>query len=194
MKKEDVISTLNKCKASIILSQQSIASSIDAAMSIINRIYGNDNPHYNKLNDIKSRNVMVKLMPGLNITPFGDSLQSLKKELEDTLDNLLVEISSLGLPENQKERNSNQIIVNTNLAQTQHQTQSIEVNIFLNTLKESLTDRQYNEIVEIAKKEPNAVKARGEIIEKIKSFGSDVLSNILANTITNPGIWTSFLV
>lgn len=34
--------------------------------------------------------------------------------------------------------------------------------------------------------------ARERIIDKLKSFGSDVLSNIVANVITNPSIWAQF--
>ena len=32
-------------------------------------------------------------------------------------------------------------------------------------------------------------KARPGIIEKLKSFGADVVSNIVANLLTNPAIW-----
>lgn len=31
--------------------------------------------------------------------------------------------------------------------------------------------------------------AKGTLIEKVKSFGLDTLSNILANIVTNPAIW-----
>ena len=30
---------------------------------------------------------------------------------------------------------------------------------------------------------------KGSLLEKIKSFGMDTLSNILANIVTNPAIW-----
>ena len=33
-------------------------------------------------------------------------------------------------------------------------------------------------------------KARPGIIEKLKSFGADVASNIVANLLTNPAIWS----
>ena len=39
----------------------------------------------------------------------------------------------------------------------------------------------------------DAEKARKGIIEKLKSFGSDVASNIVANILTNPVIWNSFV-
>ena len=33
-------------------------------------------------------------------------------------------------------------------------------------------------------------KAKPKVIDKIKSFGENVASNILANIITNPAIWS----
>ena len=33
-------------------------------------------------------------------------------------------------------------------------------------------------------------KAKPKVIDKLKSFGENVASNILANIITNPAIWT----
>ena len=35
-------------------------------------------------------------------------------------------------------------------------------------------------------------KAKPKLIDKIKSFGENVASNILANIITNPTIWSCF--
>ena len=35
-------------------------------------------------------------------------------------------------------------------------------------------------------------KARSGIIDKLKSFGSDVTSNIIANIFTNPIIWSGY--
>ena len=37
------------------------------------------------------------------------------------------------------------------------------------------------------------VKAKSKILEKLKSFGGDVLSNVLANLITNPAIWSKLI-
>ena len=42
---------------------------------------------------------------------------------------------------------------------------------------------------QIVEKEGDLEKAKPELIDKIKSFGKDVASNILANIITNPAIW-----
>lgn len=82
-------------------------------------------------------------------------------------------------------------INNTN-SQSQNQEQSIAVNIFLEAIKDDLTGRQIKELKEvIAKSGSDKEKARDGIIAKLKSFGSDVASNIFANIITNPLIWLS---
>ena len=82
-------------------------------------------------------------------------------------------------------------INNTN-SQSQNQEQSVAVNIFLEAIKDDLTGRQVKELKEvIAESDGDKKKARDGIIAKLKSFGSDVASNIVANIITNPLIWSS---
>ncbi len=42
----------------------------------------------------------------------------------------------------------------------------------------------------VAEADNDLEKARPSIIEKLKSFGTDVVSNIVANVLTNPAIWS----
>lgn len=82
-------------------------------------------------------------------------------------------------------------INNTN-NQSQSQEQSLAINFFLEAIKDDLTGRQLKELKDvIAESGSNKEKAREGIIAKLKSFGSDVASNIVANIITNPLIWSS---
>lgn len=88
------------------------------------------------------------------------------------------------------------ITVNTNInntnSQSQSQEQSMAVDMFLEAIKDDLTGRQVKELKEvIAESGGDKEKARNSIIAKLKSFGSDVASNIVANIITNPLIWSS---
>lgn len=90
------------------------------------------------------------------------------------------------------------IIVNTNINntnnQSQSQEQSLAVNLFLEAIKDDLTGKQVKELKEvIVESAGDKEKARSGIVEKLKSFGSDVASNIVANIITNPSIWQSFI-
>ena len=76
---------------------------------------------------------------------------------------------------------------------TQTQTQQQSISFVLDSIKDTLTETQFKEIEDIAKDETDSKKARTKIFEKLKSFGSDVLSNIVANLITNPNIWSQFV-
>lgn len=82
--------------------------------------------------------------------------------------------------------------INQTQSQDQTQEQNLAINIFIESIKDELTGKQQKEIKEIIGNEPNPTQARTKILDKIKSFGSDVISNIVANIITNPAIWGSF--
>lgn len=82
---------------------------------------------------------------------------------------------------------------NTN-SQSQNQEQTLAMNMFLEAIKDNLTGRQVKELNKvIVESAGDKEKARSGIVEKLKSFGSDVASNIVANIITNPSIWQSFI-
>ena len=76
---------------------------------------------------------------------------------------------------------------------SQTQTQQQNISFVLDSIKDALTGSQFKEIEEIAKEETDSKKAKTKILEKLKGFGSDVLSNIVANLITNPNIWSQFM-
>lgn len=78
---------------------------------------------------------------------------------------------------------------NTN-SQSQNLEQSFAFNLFMEAIKDDLTGRQVKELKKVVADNNNDLeKARPCIIEKLKSFGSDVVANIVANLITNPSIW-----
>lgn len=82
---------------------------------------------------------------------------------------------------------------NTN-SQSQNQEQTLAINMFLEAIKDDLTGKQVKELKEvIAESAGDKEKARSGIIEKLKSFGPNVASNIVANIITNPSIWQWFI-
>lgn len=80
--------------------------------------------------------------------------------------------------------------INNSNSQTQSQQQSLVVELFLEAIKDDLTGRQIKELKAVVAEADNDLKkARPGIIEKLKSFGADVASNIVANLLTNPAIW-----
>lgn len=80
--------------------------------------------------------------------------------------------------------------INNSNSQTQNQQQTLAVELFLEAIKDDLTGRQIKELKAVVAEADNDLqKARSGIIEKLKSFGADVASNIVANLLTNPAIW-----
>ena len=60
----------------------------------------------------------------------------------------------------------------------------------ITTIKDDLTGRQIKELKAVVEEADNDLqKARPSILDKLKSFGTDVASNIVANILTNPMIW-----
>lgn len=80
-------------------------------------------------------------------------------------------------------------INNTN-SQSQNQEQSLAIDLFINAIKDDLTGRQIKELKAVVEETDNDLqKARSGILAKLKEFGVDVASNIVANILTNPMIW-----
>jgi hypothetical protein len=115
---------------------------------------------------------------------FWDNMVSCKKQGKEILEACIVELETFGLPEKKEKDNSG---ININL--TQNQNQTVNINLLISALEDELTVSQLRDVNELMKTdEPKSEKKR-KIIDKIKSFGSDVASNILANILTNPNIW-----
>lgn len=75
------------------------------------------------------------------------------------------------------------MITNSN-SQSQNQQQA--ANIFLEAIADELTGKQMKELKAALADEKGGKK--DSLIEKVKSFGLDTLSNIVANIVTNPAI------
>lgn len=76
------------------------------------------------------------------------------------------------------------VIVNN---QTQQQSQNMCSFVFSEAIKDEITGKQLKELMEIVNdKMLNDVEKQRTLIEKLKSFGIDVLGSIIANIITNP--------
>ena len=80
--------------------------------------------------------------------------------------------------------------INNSNSQSQSQEQSLAVELFIEAIKDDLTGRQIKELKSVVAEADNDLqKARPNIIAKLKEFGTDVASNIVANLLTNPMIW-----
>lgn len=98
----------------------------------------------------------------------------------------------LKIIENIKTTNKNSgINIHNSITNTQNQSQSQEIKILLNSLEDELSVRQLKELKQVVEEENGDLeKAKPKLMDKIKSFGVNVASNIIANIITNPTIWS----
>ena len=74
---------------------------------------------------------------------------------------------------------------------TTNQSQTVNIELFKEIIKDSLTGKQMKELSDIVKEEKNSDRVVPKIVNKLKSFGENVASNIVASLITNPHIYTS---
>ncbi len=189
-----------------------LESLIEEHKQRIPTLYRDSKSYYFKYDDLDGyQKWLAKTVRFLNITYPNDkfvvdfekvSENSLTPSQQNALLALLEAIASLPtiVPVENKTKSKKaepitikNTINNTN-TQSQNQEQNIAINLFLDAIKDDLTGRQVKELKEIlAEAGEDKVKARDGIIAKLKSFGSDVVANILANIITNPTIWSGFL-
>ena len=88
------------------------------------------------------------------------------------------------------QRKGPSIVINNKNSQTQNQT--ITIQLFTKAIEDELTISQIKELKRIVDEEKGDVeKAKPKIVDKLKSFGESLSSNIVANILTNPTIWSS---
>ena len=78
--------------------------------------------------------------------------------------------------------------ININLTQNQ----TVNLNLILSSIENELTVKQFKEIKAILKSVDDDEEKKGKLIDKIKEFGTDVVSKVLANILTNPLIFNAF--
>ena len=124
----------------------------------------------------------------------GITLDNQKILLKKYLNTLINQISKLGIPDNKGNiDNSIKLNISQNQSQEQKQSQKFILEIFIESIKDEINGKQLKELKAIVKEEKVPEKARNKIIDKLKTFGSDICSNILANIITNPNIWQGLI-
>lgn len=188
---EKLLKLLNDYKDSLVDKSRDevfkISSTID---SIIIRSFPAESA-YKKDLDYVRKNLGIMISFKNDKGYMGQDLDTVKKFFSGLLDSMIDEIDTIGIPIRDTKKSS---LVNLNVTQnqTQEQQQSQQqiLSIFFETIKDEISGKQLKELKEIASTEPDPEKAKPKILDKLKSFGSDVCSNIIANIITNPAIWT----
>jgi hypothetical protein len=122
----------------------------------------------------------------------GDLKESAKSDSKYILKSLIKDIERFGLEEPQKEIEEKQVI-KVDVQQHNHQNQSstviINIDLIIVSLKQGLSSVQLDEIKEILSSDLEPENKKKTFVDKVKSFGLDVASNILANLLTNPQVF-----
>ncbi|MBU2914260.1 hypothetical protein [Reichenbachiella agariperforans] len=160
------------------------------AINVITRIYGENSKPEEQINNIKFRSYPMfgTVSRGRSTTSGGGNNSASCKELANSIiEGIINEIETFDLPEINKTPKSNGINISVN--QSNNQDVKIDVKIVLSAIQDELTGKQLNELQQIVEGEGDSDKKRSRIFDKIKSFGLDVTSNILANLLTNPQLF-----
>ena len=146
---------------------------------------------YKKDLDYVRKNLGVMLAWKNDKGYMGQDLETVKNFFAGLFDSLIDEIRTIGIPIKSSKKDS---LVNVNVTQNQSQEQQQYqeqiFSLFFESIKDEISGKQLKELKEIVSQEPDPEKAKPKILEKIKSFGSDVCASIVANIITNPIIWS----
>ena len=116
-------------------------------------------------------------------------LDRAKRDSTNYLTTFIQEVKDFGAKKS--ERKSTKGGIEINLTQSNNQTQSVTVslNIVFEALKDELRKSEIEELLEILNQEVDEKEKKKSFMEKIKSFGADVSSNVLATILTNPQVF-----
>jgi hypothetical protein len=115
-------------------------------------------------------------------------VETVKERARAILNACITELKILGSP-NQiytEEKTGLNLTVNQN----QNNTQTVNLSIIIQELRKELTGSQLQEVQEIIDSNKSENEKKKSVVDKLKDFGINTLSNILAGIITNPAIYS----
>ena len=133
----------------------------------------------------------IKSFEGIYSFHYSDRFPDAKLEAEAILKSLVNDIKDFGIVKSDSNSKMERINLNVNQHNTQNQSTSVSINIdfILDVLKGELRNSEIEEVKDILESDDEPKEKKKKFIDKVKSFGSDVASNILANILTNPKVY-----
>jgi len=178
---EKIIQKLNDLKEPKFNNEYELKSWKSNVINIILRVYGENSKQESSIDDI-----MYKRYMSINGVGGGNNLGLCYKQANQVIQGFINDIETFGFPEKKTTGSSG---INISLNQNQSQHQSVEINIIWESIKDELKGKQAKEIEEIVNGSETPEEKKVKLIDKIKSFGSDIASNIVAGILTNPAIF-----
>ena len=159
-------------------------------VNIINRIYGENSKQEEQILKINFRTYASWSTIGGPNTPSkrsggGNNSNKCSKQAKDLITSFILDLETFGIPEPKQKENNNGINISVN----QNQNQTVNVNVIWESIRNELKGSQLKEIEDIINEDISSESKKGKIFAKLKSFGTDVATNIIAGILTNPAIY-----
>lgn len=187
---EAYIQTLKTVENPRITSKYELQTWQSKAVNIVSRIYGDESKQEEQIKEISYRSYpSFGAIGGRNSNPTrsggGNNGKQCEQQASELIKSFISDLEIFGVPEpKQREKHGG---INISLNQSQNQT--VNVNVIWEAIKDELTGKQLKEIEEIVNDRDESESKKKRIFEKLKSFGADVASNIIAGLLTNPTIY-----
>lgn len=187
-----LISLLNDIKAMVNEDKVKLKNALVQLNGVLERFYDFKDTQLRTAEQLKSNILILERKKCSSTSDPRCNVHDIAEDTKVLIDNIIVEVKALGLPE-RKATLDKSVSVNTTVSQNQeqhqNQKQDVIVKILLEAVKDELTGKQWKELLAVAKETTDPVESRKSILDKIKSFGEGVASNIVANIVTNPEVW-----
>lgn len=144
----------------------------------LSRIYGYDDNSIQIINSKRINNF--------------NSLEQAKIDSTAFISSLITDLTRFDIPDFSKnigEKSDINLNVNQSNTQSQSTSVNIDLKIILDVIKDELRGSEIEELKEILESKEEPKEKKKKFIDKIKSFGVEVSSNILANLLTNPMVF-----
>ena len=189
-----LISLLSNIKATVDENKIKLKNALVQLNGVLERFYDYKDTQLRTAEQLKSNILILEREKCSSISDSCCNIHDIAEDTKVLIDSIIAEVEALGLPERKvtldKSVNVN-TMVSQNQEQHQNQKQDVIVKILLEAVKDELTGKQWKELLAVAKVTTDPVESRKSILDKIKSFGEGVASNIVANIVTNPVVWQS---
>ena len=169
------------------MTKREIDSNLDQLDSILIRHYDKRYSYIYKKNTIQNQ---VRKM--INMPEEGVKLGALREDYRRLLNAMHDEINRLGLPGKDDVRIDPSGKVYQQPPKKEQETQSQLADILLKTMEDQMSSAQWEELKSLIRKVKNREEPKSRISEKLRNYGIEECSSILANIIINPSMLAAF--
>ena len=181
-KQLDEVEKIGTNQSTVIERSYGVDAWKSATISILETIFGQKSKKIEEVEKIE-----LKRQVSYN-GPTKYYVETVKERARAILNACITELEILGNPSQiytgEKEG------LNLTVSQNQQNTQTVNLNIIIEELRKELNGNQLEEIQNILDSEDSSEDKKKSIVSKLKDFGINTLSNIVAGIITNPAIYS----